>query len=288
MNEQEMILRKKIEKREKVDTLLAYVLIVILVGCIGVVLYLKFIREEEPVLEEYIPNYITLSEISTSLNSSVLANRYSNDNASFNSSISGNELVVTYIKDDTNVNLNIPVIGTELEVTIPEENINITKEIYKEIANIICVYYGNSESSCRNVLGSSGSIDGIRIVNNKVYITTTKSIDVNSEIVYDTVTPTSITNTNYILNMLDTKINNININTSDTNITFTGNLEKIVSDNSNISVVVKLYDTEGTVLGENKYEYETSKEIGAFEISFILSEELKIDSIDQYSIEVIK
>ena len=42
MNEQEMIQRQKIEKREKTDIILAYILIVILLAGIGIVLYLKY------------------------------------------------------------------------------------------------------------------------------------------------------------------------------------------------------------------------------------------------------
>ena len=129
MNEQEMILRQKIEKREKFDTILAYVLLVILLGCIVIVLYLKFVKKEDTLPEEYIPKYIGLSDISSSLNSSDLANRYINDNATFNSNVNGNTLVVSYVKDDVNVELNIPMVGSELEITIPSDNsdiVNIT------------------------------------------------------------------------------------------------------------------------------------------------------------------
>ena len=42
MNEQEMMQRQKIEKREKTDIILAYILIVILLAGIGIVLYLKY------------------------------------------------------------------------------------------------------------------------------------------------------------------------------------------------------------------------------------------------------
>ena len=38
MNEEEMMRMKKIEKREKTDTILAYILYVFLIACLGVIL----------------------------------------------------------------------------------------------------------------------------------------------------------------------------------------------------------------------------------------------------------
>ena len=49
MNEQEMIQRQKIEKREKTDIILAYILIVILLAGIGIVLYLKYGSSQDTV-----------------------------------------------------------------------------------------------------------------------------------------------------------------------------------------------------------------------------------------------
>ena len=255
MNEQELILKNKIEKREKFDIILAYILIVILVACIGIILYLKFIKEEESTLpEEYIPTYISLNEISTSLNNSLLINKYRNDGAAFSSNISGSSLVITYEKEEEIININIPTVGNELFIEIPEENTEIVTEIYKEITTIICKYYGNSENNCRNVVDSinpNNSIQGVRFVNNNIYIDTTKSIDVSAEIIYNEITKTSINNTNYKLNLLDTKISNISISGNDTNITFSGKIEK-EDNNENLSVVVKLYDEEENIIGENK------------------------------------
>ena len=299
MNEQDLILRQKIEKREKFDIILAYILLVVLSGAIILVLYLKFIREEEPTTpEEYVPNYISLSEISSSLNTSLLANRYLNDGATFSTSVLDDSLVITYTKDDNNINLNIPVVGNELEVNISEENKDIVTDLYKEMAYIVCVYYGNQENYCRNTLNnidSENSVQGIRFVNNDnfntVYIDTTKGVVVNTEIVYNDVTRTSINDTNYILNLLDTKIYGININNAVTEIVFSGNIERLTEDNSSLSVVVKLYDVDGNLLGENKQEYNEDSplgKVGTFEVSFMLSDTLKIESINSYSIEIVK
>lgn len=293
MNEQELILTNKIEKREKFDTILAYILIVILVACIGIVLYLKFIRKEETTTpEEYVPNYISLNDISTSLNNSTLANRYLNDNAIFNSSVSDSSLMVTYVKDDTNINLNIPMVGNELEVTIPLNNTEIVTDIYKEITSIICVHYGNSENKCRSSIdniNSDNSIDGVRFVNDKIYINITKSIDLN--IIYNSVTKTNIDNTNYSLKMLDSRISNISILKGNTDILFKGTIERLTDDTSNVSVIVKLYDNKDNLIGENKKEYNEDSPLNGsdiFEISFILNDTLKLENISSYSIEVFK
>lgn len=169
-NDQEMILRQKIEKREKFDTILAYILLVVLLGCIGIVLGLKFFGggdEDVPPVDEYTPSYISLGDIATSLNSSVLANRYMNDGASFATSVNGNALLVTYVKDGVNVNIEMPMVGSELMISVPVENGDIVTDVYKEIANTVCMFYGNEEKYCRYTLDnmSENGTDGIRFDN---------------------------------------------------------------------------------------------------------------------------
>lgn len=120
MNNQELMMREKILKREKTDTIIAYFLVVILLACILFMVYIKFIRTEEntDVTDNVISSVITLDNISTSLTNSSLANRYKNDGATFSTSISDNLLNVSYVKDDVNINLNIPLVGNELQIIL--------------------------------------------------------------------------------------------------------------------------------------------------------------------------
>ena len=308
MNEQEMIQRQKIEKREKVDRVIAYILIVILLGAIAFVLYAKFIMKTDDNTtkpEEYTPNYITLTDISSSLNSSILANRYLNDGVTFSSSISNNALVVTYVKDTTNLNLNIPLVNNELEVVIDSTNSEIITDIYKEISTIICTFYSNDETSCRTTIdtvNADNPIEGIRFVNNDdtntVYIDIMKGIPVQSTtnsntesgLLYTEVTTVDLSLTNYKLNISNTEISNINVTTSDTDIKFSGNING-TSGEEGLSVVVKLFDEMANTLGENKYEYTLENPLngeGTFEVSFILSDTLKLENIKKYSIDVVR
>lgn len=299
MNEQEMMMNEKIRKREKLDTVLAYILLVIVIGAIVFVLYLKFIRKEEAIIkpEEYTNNYITLNEISDKLNSSALTNKYKNDNATFISNVNGNSLNIDYKKDNEIINLNVKTIGTELEFNITEDNKVIAEEIYKEIANIICVYYKNTEDSCRSTLSKineNNSVDGIRYVssdNNKfVYINTTKSIDVENIDVYATVTNVELSKTNYELKLDTEVINNIKVEKTDTILTFTGDITT-TGENNNISVLITLYDENNTNLAEEKYEYSDTNQIGnnsEFRVEFNLNDTLKLENIKYYSINILK
>lgn len=299
MNEQEMMMNEKIRKREKLDTVLAYILLVIVIGAIVFVLYLKFIRKEEAIIkpEEYTNNYITLNEISDKLNSSALTNKYKNDNATFISNVNGNSLNIDYKKDNEIINLNVKTIGTELEFNITEDNKVIAEEIYKEIANIICVYYKNTEDSCRSTLSKineNNSVDGIRYVssdNNKfVYINTTKSIDVENIDVYTTVTNVELSKTNYELKLDTEVINNIKVEETDTILTFTGDITT-TGENNNISVLITLYDENNTNLAEEKYEYSDTNQIGnnsEFRVQFNLNDTLNLENIKYYSINILK
>ena len=294
-NEQEIFLRQKIEKREKVDTIIAYVLIVILLGAIVLITILKINDKEDvlvPPVDEYTPTYISLGEISTSLNNSNLANSYINDGATFTSSATDNAINVTYTKDDINLNLNMSMVGSELMVNVPSENSDIATDIYKEVATTICVYYGNQDEYCRYTLDNMDSygLDGIRFDNSNVYITTTKSFPVANEIVYKNVTIVDVNESDYILELNDTRISNINISNT-TDYTITGNISRLKDDRSTLSVVVKLYDNANNLLGENKYEFNENNALedsSTFSINFILNDTLKLENIRKYSIEITK
>ena len=108
MNEQELMIKKKIEKREKVDTILAYILLVIITICIIIVVYIKFFREDEVVENnEYTANYITLNEISSALANSNLASQ--EGGATLNSTSTTDMLTVDYSKESRSVRLDIPL-----------------------------------------------------------------------------------------------------------------------------------------------------------------------------------
>ena len=298
MNEQEMMMNEKIKKREKVDTILAYILLVFLLGAIIFILYLKFIRKEDNTTPIEKPNnYITLNDISNSLNNSTLANRYLNDNVTFSSKVNGTSLEIDYKKEDKEEVLNVNTVGTELEFTMNDDNRLIIEDIYKEVANIICVYYNNSEDSCRNTLNKvdeKNPVNGIRYVtsdnNILVYVNTTQSIDVEKTETYTEVTNVELSKTNYELKLDTEVINNIKVDTTDTLITFTGDVTT-TSENKNMTIVVTLYGDNNTKLTEEKYEFNDTNKLednGQFKVEFTLSDTLTKDSIKTYSINIEK
>lgn len=298
MNEQEMMMNEKIKKREKVDTILAYILLVFLLGAIIFILYLKFIRKEDNTTPIEKPNnYITLNDISNSLNNSTLANRYLNDNVTFSSKVNGTSLEIDYKKEDKEEVLNVNTVGTELEFTMNDDNRLIIEDIYKEVANIICVYYNNSEDSCRNTLNKvdeKNPVNGIRYVtsdnNILVYVNTTQSIDVEKTETYTEVTNVELSKTNYELKLDTEVINNIKVDITDTLITFTGDVTT-TSENKNMTVVVTLYGDNNVKLTEEKYEFNDTNKLednGQFKVEFTLSNTLTKDSIKTYSINIEK
>ena len=294
MNDQELMMREKILKREKTDTIIAYFLVVILLACILFMVYIKFIRTEEnpDVTDNVISSVITLDNISTSLTNSSLANRYKNDGATFSTSISDNLLNVSYVKDDVNINLNIPLVGNELQINFDGTNDDIITDIYKEIASIVCVYYGNSDQVCRNTIDSinySSATTGIRFSTSgdtkSVYIDITKSVDTNSTVSYNTQTIVDIQNTDYTLTINQVKVSNIEVNTSDSDIKFSGKLENISGD-SNIKVVVRLFADDTNSIGEETKELASTDT--NFEVVFTLDDNLKLDNIKKYSIVIVR
>ena len=278
MNEEEMM-RQKIEKREKVDTIIAYCLIVILIGCIAILSILKLTKKEDVVkTDDHTPSYSTLNDVITNLN---------NSNLDVTASTSNNAVVVT--TKDGSLNLNIPLVNNELEVTYNKDNEEVVTNIYKEITTNLCVFYGNTNDICTSVVNNitkDSTVNGIRFTtdgdNTKVYINLLASIDISSykeEYTEETIKDISINN--YSLNINDVNVSNIVINNSDTDIVFTSNLKNNNSDK--YTITIKLYDENNNSIGEESKEYTTEDKL---EIKFTYSDSLLKDNVKKYSINI--
>lgn len=278
MNEEEMM-RQKIEKREKVDTIIAYCLIVILIGCIVILSILKLTKKEDEVKpDDHTPSYATLNDVVTNLN---------NSNLDVTASTSNNAVVVT--TKDGSLNLNIPLVNNELEVTYNKDNEEVVTNIYKEITTNLCVFYGNTNDICTSVVNNitkDSTVNGIRFTtdgdNTKVYINLLASIDVSSykeEYTEETIKDISINN--YSLNINDVNVSNIVINNSNTDIVFTSDLKNNNSDK--YTITVKLYDENNNSIGEESKEYTTEDKL---EIKFTYSDSLLKDNVKKYSINI--
>lgn len=277
--DQEMMMRQKVEKREKVDTIIAYCLIVILIGCIAILSILKLTKKEDEVKpDDHTPSYATLNDVVTNLN---------NSNLDVTASTSNNAIVVT--TKDGSLNLNIPLVNNELEVTYNKDNEEVVTNIYKEITTNLCVFYGNTNDICTSVVNNitkDSTVNGIRFVtegdNTKVYINLLASIDISSykeEYTEETIKDISINN--YSLNINDVNVSNIVINNSDTDIVFTSDLKNNNSDK--YTITVKLYDENNNSIGEESKEYTTEDKL---EIKFTYSDSLLKDNVKKYSINI--
>lgn len=279
MNEEEMMMRQKVEKREKVDTIIAYCLIVILIGCIAILSILKLTKKEDVVKpDDHTPSYATLNDVVTNLN---------NSNLDITASTSNNAVVVT--TKDGSLNLNIPLVNNELEVAYNKDNEEVVTNIYKEITTNLCVFYGNTNDICTSVVNNitkDSTVNGIRFItegdNTKVYINLLASIDVSSykeEYTEETIKDISINN--YSLNINDVNVSNIVINNSDTDIVFTSDLKNNNSDK--YTITIKLYDENNNSIGEESKEYTTEDKL---EIKFTYSDSLLKDNVKKYSINI--
>ena len=277
--DQEMMMRQKVEKRDKVDTIIAYCLIVILIGCIAILSILKLTKKEDVVKpDDHTPSYATLNDVVTNLN---------NSNLDVTASTSNNAVVVT--TKDGSLNLNIPLVNNELEVTYNKDNEEVVTNIYKEITTNLCVFYGNTNDICTSVVNNitkDSTVNGIRFVtegdNTKVYINLLASIDISSykeEYTEETIKDISINN--YSLNINDVNVSNIVINNSDTDIVFTSDLKNNNSDK--YTITIKLYDGNNNSIGEESKEYTTEDKL---EIKFTYSDSLLKDNVKKYSINI--
>lgn len=276
MNEQDLIIQKKIEKREKTDIMLAYILIVVLTLGIIFILYLKFIKNKDvndEVPTEYTVNSITLNDIANSLSSN-LSSSYNTLTALANE----NSILVSY----GDINYTIPLVNNELVFTIDNDNQELSKDIYTEVLASVCTFYRNDREGCKNAASSVSediSITGVRFADNNVYITILNSIspiETPTVPIYNTEIDTNI-DTSFEVEMNNTKISNIVIDTTD-KVTVTGDIT-YTGDKTSSKVTVKLYDENSTLLEEKSIDAEDK-----FSIIFEYSDTLKIGNVKKYSV----
>lgn len=287
MNDQEII-NSKIEKKEKTDIFLAYLLIIILLGCIAFMLYLKFFSNNDTTQNEHLSNYISLATISTGLNSSSLASELG-----INSSVGDGVITVTYQKDGNGRNIEMPLINNELEVTVTDEDKEEITKIYKEIVKMICKYYNSDKGeACEGTANnlSTSSIDGVRFVSNEngnvVYINIMKGIDVSGY----TNTTTSLNLENISKeNTSNILIDNITVSNNNSEVIIEYNVSyKDDTVKKDFKLGISLYDENDTLLLEKTKEYKKEDITSILEDAevFPLNETLKLDAIKKYSINI--
>lgn len=280
-NEEEIMMKNKIEKREKMDTILAYILIVILLGSILLIIYLKFIKKEEVDTDMHITKYATINDVVKYLNDSELG---------VSASTSNNVIVVTSTKEGDSFALNIPLINNELEIKYNKENEDIVTSIYKEIISGLCGFYGNNKDLCvstSNNITKDSNVNGIRFIedgdNTSVYININTSIDIpnNDVSVYNDETIVDVTFNSYELKMNNVEVSNIMVNLSDTGIIFTGNINNLSTDK--YSLVIKLFNVNGDSIGEASNDFSTEDK---FDVNFDYNDSIKKEDIKKYSISI--
>lgn len=280
MNEEDLMIQEKIKKREKTDLMLACMLIVILLGSILFVVYLKFIRKDttnnsvsennDNTPTEYTVNYIKLSDIASGINNN-LSSKYSGISATSGD----NSINVSY----GDLLYEIKLVNNELEFNIDNDNKELSEDIYKEIIASVCTYYSSDRTGCVNASSSvDNGTNGIRFLNNKVYISITNGvtpIDVVTKATYKEETIVVINNTNYEINMNDKIISDIEVDIGNTDVTIGG----VVSSAGVITI--KLYDDDNELLDTKEFECQDY-----FSISFDFDDKLNIESIKKYSISI--
>ena len=93
-----------------------------------------------------------------------------------------------------------------------------------------------------------------------------------------------------MLNISDTEIKNIVVDNGDTAIKVSGGIKNLSTEGV-LSIIVKLYDNDGKVVGEDKKEYTADKALNGedtFEFSFTYNDTLKKDNVKDYSINVVR
>ena len=167
------LIDEKVDKREKKDIMLSYILIVILVCCISFVLSIKFLFGDtvsDDTDDDYSENHISLSQLATSVNDKLNTKYAGISVLSSGSGINIEYGDITYTASLINNN--------ELEYTIDSDNKDLSEDVYKELVASVCTYYYEDRDGC--ILAAKkldSNTSGIRFVgDDKVYIDIVNSV----------------------------------------------------------------------------------------------------------------
>lgn len=255
------------EKSDKKSIIIASIFLVILLGCLMFMIYIKFFmnnsldkNQNNNVIE---PSVLNIDDIIDELNNSSTVNTYRNNNVIIEITKNNTGFNIKFTNNDKITNFEgvytKNILG--LKFNNDEETVIIGNLIFSELVNISCKKQGYNEGDCNKTVSSflegNYEVDGLgksEIGNNQLLL----SVDTSKKIELMQETDDNIQNqlkniedTDYQIELGDLKLINPLSNYDEVNneykytATITGNN---LTDNGELNVDIKIYDVDKKVL----------------------------------------
>lgn len=296
------------EKSDKRSIILASIFLVILLACLGFVVYIKMtydlkdnnnVNNNNSVTDN--PTILSLDNIISSFNSSKVVSDYFALGTTLAMEKSDNGFNITYSSEDASGIIEGTYIAYTLSIKFNKDNTEIANDVFKELVNISCKNQKYTDGECNTTvdkfLTENYTVDGLtyeKVSDEEIYlkVNTVKKLELYVENnTYKAEEPIDIKTNGYTISSDEYELSSSVVNYDDATKKFTYNakVKNLLNSGSNVKVELKLYDENNTVLVTEKVDNSASSDKNNFDVLFdiTLNSEVSYESIKYLSVNFI-
>lgn len=296
------------EKSDKRSIILASIFLIILLVCLGFVVYIKMtydlkdnnnVNNNNSVTDN--PTILSLDNIISSFNSSKVVSDYFALGTTLAMEKSDNGFNITYSSKDSSGIIEATYIAYTLSIKFNKNNTEIANDVFKELVNISCKNQKYNDGECNTTvdkfLMENYTVDGLtyeKASDEEIYlkVNTVKKLQLYVENnAYKVEEPIDIKTNGYTISSDEYELSDSVVNYDDVTKKFTYNakVKNLLNSGSNVKVELKLYDEYNTVLVTKEVDNSASSDKNNFEVLFdiTLDGEVSYESIKYLSVNFI-
>lgn len=297
------------EKSDKRSIIIAVIFLVILIACLGFVIYIKMTYDlndnnvnnnnNNSVIDK--PTILSLDNIISSFNSSKIVSDYFALGTTLAMEKSDNGFNITYDSEEDTGVIEGTYIAYTLSIKFNKDNVKIAQDIFKELVNISCKNQKYTDGECNETvdkfLTEDYSVDGLtyeEISNEEMYlkVNTVKKIELYSgESSYDTEELIDISSSNYVIKNNEYELSNplLNYDSTTNVLTYSANVINLLNNGNSVKIELKLYDGNNNLIMTNEIDNSAVSDKNNFDITFnvTLDNSINYENVKYLSINFI-
>ena len=276
------------EKSDKRSIIIAVIFLVILIACLGFVIYIKMTYDlndnnvnnnnNNSVIDK--PTILSLDNIISSFNSSKIVSDYFALGTTLAMEKSDNGFNITYDSEEDTGVIEGTYIAYTLSIKFNKDNVKIAQDVFKELVNISCKNQKYTDGECNETvdkfLTGDYSVDGLtyeEISGEEMYlkVNTVKKFELYSgESSYDTEELIDISSSNYVIKNNEYELSNplLNYDSTTNVLTYSANVINLLNNGNSVKIELKLYDGNNNLIMTNEIDNSAVSDKNNFGITF--------------------
>ena len=274
------------EKNDKKSIIVASIFLVILLACLGFVIYIKMTYEKEDNMLDNnnstidMPVILSLDNIISEFNNSNLISDYLTTGTTVSMEKSDTGFNVIYKNEDVNGIIEGTYLAYTLSIKFNKDNNDIANDVFKELVNISCKNQKYADGECSvtvdKFLTGSYSVDGLsyeKVSDEEIYlkVNTVKKIELYvGETSYTVDEKIDINSIDYFVSNNEYKLSNpiLNYDSTTNKLVYNANVINLLNSGNNVKIVLKLYDTDNKLIMTNEVDNRIASNKNNFDITF--------------------